>query len=201
MKNNIENKFYLLISILTFIFMVLGATFAYYTSNVKSNELVEVESTNLNTNLNITPLYNKESIIPTNDNDILKAFNNECIDDYGYGACYAYNIQIENLGVEQDLIGMFSLKSETIKNLKYLILDADNNNEIYKDITASSDTEEKIGDYFHLDTGESKNLILIIWLSNLEENQDYDTSGVFTGEFSVNSTIGSKLTGTINTQN
>lgn len=201
MENVGENKFYLIISILIFIFMVLGATFAYYTSTVKSNDVMEVTSANVTLNLSITPLYNEKSIIPANDTDIMTAFNNSCVDALGNGACYAYNVKVENLGDSQEVIGTFNLTSETIKNLKYLILDADNDNEIYKDISNASNNDEQIGDSFNLDTGESKNLILVIWLSNLTEAQDYDASGVFNGSFTVTSALGTEITGTMSVMN
>ena len=102
-----KNIFSLVISIMTLAVMSLGTSFAFFSSVVRSEEQAKVGSINFKLSAKIEPLYNTKKIIPTNDEDIMKAFNNECIDKYGWGACYAYNIKIVGEGEPQDVYGKF----------------------------------------------------------------------------------------------
>ena len=85
---------------------------------------------------------------------------------------------------------------DDIQNLKYLVLDEEEN----EYVSASSIVAGNpltLGDSFELDTGESKNFVLIIWLSNLDEPQeDYDADGSFTAAVTYRAASGSKITGT-----
>jgi len=106
MKERIMNgnsSFSLIISILTLAIMTVGSTFAFFTTTVKKNQAVNVGSANFRLSVNIEALYNSKHIIPTNNEDIAKAVNNKCVDIRGYGACYAYLVNIENLGEDQEL--------------------------------------------------------------------------------------------------
>ena len=83
-----------------------------------------------------------------------------------------------------------------IVNLKYLVLDEDNAVYVPQDDVVDG-TDLTLGDEFSLDTNESKNFVLIIWLSNLEESQNsYDGHGDFSAVVTYKSTSGSKITGT-----
>jgi len=199
-ENNKESKFFIIVSLLTLIVMTFGATMAYYVSVIKSGDDdydIKLASQAPHLTLSISALYNSKKIIPTNDLDIFTALEHECIDKYDFGACYAYNIEIVNDSIPQDITGLFKMElSENIQNMKYMFLDADNNNEIFQDIDSAPINFKEIGSSIHLESGESKKLILIIWLSNLDYSQDDETAGTFTGEFSVTST-GGRLTGTI----
>lgn len=202
MKKNIENKFFIVISVLTFIFMGIGTTFAYYTSVImpEGNDL-ETKSQNIAMSLNVTALYNEKKIIPTNDEDIFTAFENHCIDQHNFGACYAFSIEIVNNGIPQDITGSFKLTNDKLTHLKYLFLDADNGNEVFQGITEAHDEFANVGTTIPLDTGESKHLILVIWLSNINSSQDDETGGLFNGEFTAVGSMGNRITGTISAVN
>ena len=202
MEKKNENNFFIIISILTLLAMILGASFAYYASVViPDDDYLDVASRNLELHLTITSLYTEKKIIPTNDFEIDTAFENQCIDIHDFGACYAYNIELNNVGVPQDVTGVFKLTSDKLVNLKYMFLDADNENQIFQDVSDASEEGVDVGDNIHLETGESRHLILIIWLSNLEDIQNDEIAGIFNGEFTVRSTYGSKVTGTISAAN
>lgn len=205
-KKNKNSIFSLVVSILSLAFMTIGTTFSFFTSVVKSNEDVEVKTANFKLAVDVTPLYNEKKIIPTNDQDITKAFYNKCIDDNEYGACYAYDIVITSEGDTQNIIASFKTEQqEGIKNLSYMVLDKDNKDEkgeyiIYgKPSLAPTLEYEKIGDEpIQLESGKTKNLILVIWLSNLEDQeQDDESDKWFKGHFLVNSTLGPKITGSL----
>jgi hypothetical protein len=54
-----------------------------------------------------------------------------------------------------------------------------------------------LGDSFELDTGESRDFVLVIWLSNLEGPQDdEDAGGNFSASVTYETTYGSRITGT-----
>lgn len=202
-KKNKNSIFSLVVSILSLAFITIGTTFSFFTSVQRSDKDVEVKSANFKLAVDVQPLYDSKKIIPTNDNDIIKAFYNECIDDNEYGACYAYNIKITSEGDPLDVIGSFKTKREGIENLKYMILDADNKDEknnylIYKEPGFTKLEYEPIGNSFSFNKDNTtRNLILVIWLSNMGEIQDEESNKYFTGYFLVNSTQGSKITGSI----
>lgn len=191
-----------IISILTLLVMCVGSTFAYFTASMKgkADEDVVVASMKVILNLKISPLYNGKPVLPTNDEDINKAFLNKCVDSYENGACFAYTIEIENQGHEQEGVATFFATSETITNLKYMILDNDNDFAVLKGPTnAMEEATELDGVPIKLKANEDKKLItIVIWLSNLDVPQDEEQAGVFVGQVSFHSTAGGRITGTMN---
>lgn len=189
---NIKNNIFNIISILTLVVMVLGSTFAYFTTSQRSSDkAINVSALDIRMDLKIIPLYTGVDLLPTNDIDIDTAFQGECLD-----ACQAYTIEISNKGQAQDINGTFSIETDKLVNLKFKVLDPDNN-EVYKDITSASIEPQSLGNTIHLDTNQSKTLTLIIWLSNLDEEQNQEQLGYFKGTISLNSVYGARLTGTI----
>lgn len=190
---NIKKNIYNIISILTLVVMVLGSTFAYFTTSQRSSDkAINVSALDIRMDLKIIPLYNGVNLLPTNDTDIDRAFQGKCLD-----SCQAYTIEISNKGQAQDINGTFSIETDKLVNLKFKVLDQDNNNEIYKDITSVNIEPQSLGNTIHLNSNETKKLILIIWLSNLNEEQNNEQLGYFKGTISLNSVYGAKLTGTI----
>lgn len=200
-----KNKFNFMgiVSILTFIVMGIGSTFAYFSANIlgSSEEYLSVSSLEVILNLKIAPLYNGKAILPTNDEDIEKAYQNKCVDYFGSGACIAYTIELENLGYPQEGIAIFSANSETITNLKYMILSSGEDYEILKGPTPAIDptSEEQLegGIPIKLGTETTKTLVIVIWISNLDEPQDEEQGGYFEGLVSFTATSGAKITGTM----
>ena len=196
-KKNINiNNFYVIISLLTLVIMLVGATFAYFSTVVKADDPISVSSVDIRLELNIRPLYNGLPLLPTNDDDINLAYQNECKDSYGNGACTAYTVEIKNTGGRQEIISTLKIDNENYKNLKYILINPENNS-IYQDITSVSTTPTQLGEIVELDSGESKEFILLIWISNLVNEQDYEQGQEFVGIITVDTAVGIKLTGTI----
>ena len=153
-------------------------------------------------NLGIEPLYNGKPLLPTNDEDIHKAFDNKCVDLYDSGACMAYTITIENLGYEQEGVATFTAESESITNLKYMILDNENDFAVLKGPTPAMNAtgeEQLAGVPIKLEKdSDIKQITIVIWISNLNEPQDEEQGASFTGQVSFESTVGAKITGTMN---
>lgn len=202
-KKSLKINFSSIISILTLVVMGIGSTFAYFNASVNGalDENISVSSIEVIMNLKIAPLYNGKAILPTNDEDIEKAYKNKCVDSVGNGACIAYVIEIENIGYEQEGVATFLAESETITNLKYMILSDSEEYEVLKPPTSAMDAtvEEQLqGIPIKLQSGENSKLIIVIWLSNLNKPQDEEQGGSFIGQASFISTTGAKITGTIN---
>lgn len=200
-KRGIKINFTGIVSILTLIVMGIGTTFAYFSASVNGKfENVSVSSVEIILNLTIAPLYNGKPILPTNDEDIEKAFDNKCVDSKGSGACIAYTIELENSGFEQEGIATFFATSDSITNLKYIILDNENDYAILKGPTNAMEVDTELaGVPIKLEAeGDKKLLTIVIWLSNLNEPQDEEQGASFTGQVSFQSTMGAKITGTMN---
>ena len=191
------NNSLMVMSVLSLFIILLGSTFSYFNISARSNPNdMSLTAMNFDTSVEVTALHNDKSLIPMDDSDVMKAYSQNCIDDDGYGACQAYNIEITNNGLTNNYDGIIKFTVNDIVNLKYLVLDEDNDVYVPQDDVVDG-TDLTLGDEFSLDTNESKNFVLIIWLSNLEESQNsYDGHGVFSAVVTYKSTSGSKITGT-----
>lgn len=203
------NKFLFVTSVLSILVLLIGGTFSFFTvSNKSKYDAVKVEADKIQLALSINPIYIEHKLIPTNDEDVLDmtAYNNKCVDIRGMGACVAYDIEITNFNGDQDLIGTIDFDVTGIDNLSYIVLDENKQIYLEKKSVKNGITENlPLGEHFLLnDATETKptkrNFTLIIWLTNLKEEDqtDFDAGGLFKASVSYESVIhGSKLTGTI----
>ena len=194
-----DNKFLTVISVLSLIFIVLGATFSFF-STVSGSEdgAVAGRSAVMGINLSVTPEFVVDNLIPLNDSDVETAYLNECIDTLGNSACQSYTIGIENIGDVREYFGTINFTLTHIQNLRYMVLDE--NNQVYfnpqNNIVSGDDLS--LGDEFELQSTESKTFKLIIWLSNTDYPQDdEDSSGHFNATVTYESSSGYRVTGTI----
>lgn len=206
MKGNISYKKGILIMIYVFaiIFMFFGISFSYFSARTKSeNQALNTKSGKLTLSLEITSKYTDYKLIPSDDEDIMKAYHQKCLDDKGNGACLAYDITVSNETARQDVVGTIDFNVNHIENLSYIVLDEEEN--IYQDITKIKDktTNLPLGEHFILDSAlETKvptmrKFTLIIWLSNFDYDQVEDKNGSFTASVTYNSIYGQKLTSTV----
>lgn len=205
MKQTKINVFLLVTSILSTFILLIGATFSYFsTRNMSKMNALAVEAGKVRLGLGVSPLYTGYKLIPTNDSDIMTAYNQQCLDDYGYGACLAYEFEVYNFNLKQDVIGKIDFNVEGIENLSYMVLDE--NDTIYLDKTSVGKGITKdlpLGEHFILEdatelNSKSKKFKLIIWLTNLEQDQnETDAGGQFSATITFSSVYGGKLTATI----
>lgn len=205
MKQNKINVFLLVTSILSTFILLIGATFSYFsTRNMSKMNALAVEAGKVRLGLGVSPLYTGYKLIPTNDSDIMTAYNQKCLDDYGSGACLAYEFEVYNFNLKQDVIGKIDFNVEGIENLSYIVLDE--NDTIYLDKTSVGNGITKdlpLGEHFILEdatelNSKSKKFKLIIWLTNLEQDQnETDAGGQFSATITFSSVYGGKLTATI----
>lgn len=199
---NNRNKFLSLIWVATFVVTILGTTFSYFTSNRRSETgAVATTSGIIGAELDIASLYNNNELIPMNDADVIRGYNNQCVDINNYGACQTYNINITNHNDTLEYTGTINFTLSGIEHLNYLILDEEDN--IYHDKEEIiSGTDQSFGPSFELETDETKNFKLVIWVPNYEYNQnDEDAAGYFSAIISFESTLGNRITGAITEQN
>ena len=192
------NKFIPVLSVLTLLVSIAGATFAYFASDAQSSSnAVSVTSTNINIGLDVTPLYTGVDLIPTNDSDIMTAYGNQCVDRYGNGACQAYTITVQNTGADLDYQGNITFNLNHITNLKYLVLDSTGN--AYTQLTTiTSGTTQSLGNTFTVLSGTSTTFTLIIWVPNFNYPQNTeDANGSFSAAISYISSTGSAVSGYI----
>lgn len=187
----------MIISILSLIVIVLGSTFSYFAAFIKSNNnYVSISAGSFGAKVIVSSLYNDKSLIPLNDDDVMIAYNNQCVDMLNRGACYGYNIAVTNLGDEAGYTGTINFNIDDIEHLNYMLLDDANNVYLEKNAIVSN-SFQSLGNSFILDTGETKNFKLIIWLSNFNYPQDdEDAGGNFSASVTYESTYGSRITGT-----
>ncbi len=190
------NKFLSVVSILTIIVMIIGSTFAYFAVSTATNEdAIALQSAHFDIKLMVEPLYTGRALIPTNDSDIDKALQEECIDKYDNGACSAYTITVTNDGQTGDYIGNIEFTTD-ITNLKYRLLDE--NGVVYLDNTdVDSGNVQSLGNQFTMTSGSDKVFTLVIWLSNKQYIQDPDdANGSFSAAVTYTSSAGSRVTAT-----
>ena len=198
----VKNKrfFLLILYIFSILFMLFGITFSYFNAKARSeNNALDAKSGKLTFSLELSQKYVGHKLIPTADSDIMKAYHNKCVDDYGDGACVAYDIEIINNSAKQDIVGTIDFDIDNIENLSYLVLDEEDN--IYQDITKVKESTKDLplGNNFilesALETGipTKRNFKLVIWLSDFDYDQDEDKGGTFGASVSYNSIYGQKL--------
>lgn len=192
-----EKKSLLVLSILSTIVLLLGATFSYYRVAAVSNEdAVSLEAAKLGLSVDITPLYTGKELIPMDDVDVMKGYLHSCVDDNEYGACQAYEITVKNDGAASTFTGSINFTVSDILHLKYMILDSEDK-EYVSSTSVSSGTDQSLGESFSLAENESKTFKLVIWLTNFEYDQNIeDGGGIFSALVTYSSSSGSRVTGT-----
>ena len=204
MKNNKMKFFMLVTSAVSIIILLIGTTFSYFTMSTGSDtDKLSVNAEQINVTLSVSSVYVGKKLIPTNDSDIMIAYKQNCVDDFGYGACLAYNLEISNFSMVQDMIGSINFTTNGIENLSYMLLDEGGNVYLPKTLVTDDTTNMPLGSSFILEDGSevptSKKFTLIIWLSNLPniDQSDVDADKSFSATVFYRSIYGGELTGHI----
>ncbi len=197
------NKFLLIVYVLTFIFTLTGATFAYFSQTAASTEgAVNSTSAVVTLELDIEPLYTSKDLITMDDSDVNTAYRHNCIDDNDYGACQAYTLTIKGANMEMNLEGSINFTLTDITNLKYKLIEIDPDTDEITDYqpmtTIEAGEDQSLGPSFTLDVDEERSFVLIIWLPNFEEDQnDYDGGGSFSASVTYETPANYRLTGSL----
>lgn len=191
----------------------IGSTYAYFTATTGSaNEEISASSTTYSISMDILPLYSGFSFIPMDDNDALKALENKCRDKFDRGACSAYNIRVFAYNSSLNYVsGSMDVNLDNIENLSYMMLEESDE---YVDGSCSH-IEDKVyciakeatrvltgnglslGDMYDVSNTTEKNLLLLIWLTNLEQSQNDNDIGNFDAVITFSMGNGGEIKGSI----
>ncbi len=193
-----SGKFLVVLYALIFLFVLAGSTFAYFTLNNQSNEGgIGTRSASVGINLLVDILYADKPLIPMDDTDVMKAYKQNCIDDNSYGACHTYTITIINIGEEYEYSGKINFDIEHVENLNYILLDEDDE-EYVSQTRIVGGIDQTLGDTFTLPEGGSREFKLIVWLSNIDDDQfDIDGNGFYNATVTYRSSGNYQITGSI----
>lgn len=211
-----KKKGYILYTILMITILttsIIGSTYAYFTATTSSSSnSVKTKSTIYKISMNINPIYDGFSFIPMNDTDALKAVKNKCKDKYDRGACSAYKILVYDYDENLNYIsGYMNITTENMKNISYMMLEkTDEYNEdncvqieeknycVVKEATKAFEEENlSIGDSYQVSGLKEKELILVIWLTNLNESQNEFDVGSYQATVTIQAGNGGEVKGTI----
>ena len=122
-KQNKVNIFLLITTIFSTLILLIGATFSYFsTRNMSKMNTLAVEAGKVRLGLSVSALSTGHKLIPTNDSDIMTAYKQNCIDDYGNGACSLYEFEVYNFNKSQDVIGKIDFNTLSCSNLRGIAL-------------------------------------------------------------------------------
>ena len=191
----------------------IGATYAFWTATAQSGSgAVKTKSASYSISMNIIPKYADFSFIPMNDEDALKGLKNECKDKYNRGACSAYIIRVHGYSPDLKFIsGKMDIETENMKNLSYMVLEESDEKDEEKcfsidetnyclSVETTPMGEGKnlpLGSSYNVENKLEKKLLLVIWLTNLNENQNLTDIGNFNATVTVSAGDGGEIKGTI----
>lgn len=212
MRETRAKKILIVTSFLSIVILLVGTTFSFFTYDTQSkNNALAIEAAQIRINLSVSPKFTGRLLVPLDDKLLELAYNNYCIDDYGWGACQAYELTLFNAGGKVEIESFIDFNLNGVKNLKYMVMIPNEDEDVYKEeniytqktsVDVSNPKGLSLGENFTLEDGSleqtSKKLILLIWLSDTGEVQDEDDAGgSFTASVTFRTTTGSELTGFI----
>lgn len=166
--------------------MVIGSTLAYFSYRTASKkDTVNIDSADGgNITIGIVQTAGGGGLVPLNDEDVMTAYNNDCMDINKNDVCNSYEIIINNDSDLSYLNGSINfVKSNNLVNLYYMVLD--DKGEIFIPKTQIIDSNSyDMGKVITMTNGEVKKYNLLVWIKNLDENQNSEMAGYYTGTLS-----------------
>ena len=213
MSNKFQKTFIVTLVICGLLFTIAGSTFAYLNgASAKNNTTVKGSTYNFSVELDASAIKSG-NLIPVVDNLVIQSLNSThvCEDTRGYGLCSLYRVRFTNSGSAQNLTGSLKTVSSTYttNNLKYQLFTL--NGSTYSAISdaASINNTANILNSFKLngtsiavslDDGSAasttKDIYLVIWVSDPGNNQLEDQNKTFTGQLAFSSPSGDTITST-----
>ena len=207
------------IGVLTLIVAIVGATFAYFSTQVNSaNESVNINSYQFATSLafkEVYPTKEHKALIPldskaTNGDTtyLAKALSEGCVDAKGYQVCAVYEAALTNTADDVVLTPSFDVTTnefvnETNSNVYALLATANGVDEVptaftYKRENATNVIAAKNALTYNgqstitVTSGQTAKYYLILWLENLDESQP-DMNKTLKGQITFSSEGGAQL--------
>lgn len=201
-----QGTFYMIIAMLTLIVAIVGATFAYFSLQASDENTVKGNAAKVGLSLEVRKVSVDASgdLIPLDETLLEKAIAGDtatesqmCVDKNGNTVCQVYEVKVTNEGTAATAVnGTLTLSAETITNLKWQIMtDQDTPVMDSGQFKTTDDTEIAKNDTIEANPG-SKTYYIMIWIDEIESDQNDSDTGAFTGVVSFTSADGSGVTGT-----
>ena len=127
------------------VILIIGASVAYFTQSDSKDIGNIVSADQITLDYQDNDDYMLGDLIPINEDDLEKAYNNKCKDNLGYNVCSIYQFTITNTGnVTQDIIINLHPKVNGFANLKFNLYDVTNNKTILFNNELKLNSEEPI---------------------------------------------------------
>ena len=201
-----QGTFYMIIAMLTLIVAIVGATFAYFSLQASDENTVKGNAAKVGLSLEVRKVSVDASgdLIPLDETLLEKAIagdsateNQMCVDKNGNTVCQVYEVKVTNEGSAATAVnGSLTLSAKTITNLKWQIM-TDQSTPVTDSgqFKTTDDTEIAKNDTIEANPG-SKTYYIMIWIDEIESDQNDSDTGAFTGVVSFTSADGSGVTGT-----
>ena len=212
------------IGVLTLIVAIVGATFAYFSTQVNSaNESVNINSYQFATSLafkEVYPTKEHKALIPLDSKAkngeityLDKALSEGCVDAKGYQVCAVYEAALTNTADDVVLTPTFDVTTnefvnETNSNVYALLAAANGSEETPTAFTYNRENATNViaaknaltyngQSTITVTNGQTAKYYLILWLENLEESQP-DMNKTLKGQITFSSEGEAQLKATFN---
>ena len=190
-----RNVFFSCLYILSFIIMIIGSTLAYFSFRTTSDKNV-INASSLKDStvtISVSQVSGGGDLFPLKDDDIMKAYNRNCVDDNGNMACNKYAVTLNNTGNSNYLDGKIKFNtSNNLVNLYFMMIDSKGS--VYVPTTKiENDKYYNIGKSLKMKENSDFSYTLIVWLRNLDENQNSEMNGNYKGTISYNTITDKRL--------
>ena len=190
-----RNIFFSCLYILSFIIMIIGSTLAYFSFRTTSDKNV-IDASSLkdsSVTISVSQVSGGGDLFPLKDDDIMKAYNRNCVDDNGNMACNKYAVTLNNTGNSNYLDGKIKFNtSNNLVNLYFMMIDSKGS--VYVPTTKiENDKYYNIGKSLKMKENSDFSYTLIVWLRNLDENQNSEMNGNYKGTISYNTITDKRL--------
>lgn len=190
-----RNIFFSCLYILSFIIMIIGSTLAYFSFRTTSDKNV-INASSLKDStvtISVSQVSGGGDLFPLKDDDIMKAYNRNCVDDNGNMACNKYAVTLNNTGNSNYLDGKIKFNtSNNLVNLYFMMIDSKGS--VYVPTTKiENDKYYNIGKSLKMKENSDFSYTLIVWLRNLDENQNSEMNGNYKGTISYNTITDKRL--------
>lgn len=190
-----RNVFFSCLYILSFIIMIIGSTLAYFSFRTTSDKNV-INASSLkdsSVTISVSQVSGGGDLFPLKDDDIMKAYNRNCVDDNGNMACNKYAVTLNNTGNSSYLDGKIKFNtSNNLVNLYFMMIDS--KGKVYVPTTKiENDKYYNIGKSLKMKENSDFSYTLIVWLRNLDENQNSEMNGNYKGTISYNTITDKRL--------
>lgn len=199
MTNEQKIKYFIGVITLAFLISVLSISFSFFYMQAKGTNGVKTESARLGLTLDVKRLTNSQTIglYPILDNQLQQAINGtqygSCVDNANKGRCQVYEVKLTNTGnITATIMGTLELKpsgeNSKFTNLKWMEIRGEKDATSFGNIHNYTDKNWK--NNYVMGARASSTFYLMIWISEINNNQNNQDKGAFTGSITFNTTAG-----------